>query len=232
MAVAPRRAGRRPPTRAVAALGTKLRRAFTRTVAALEEAGLRYAVVGGVAVGIHSEPRVTRDLDFAISVTSDAEAERVVLGLQRSGFTVDSVFENDAGRLSTVRTLHRSTPGVYLDFLFFNSRIEAEIVAAATSELVAGRDSVRVVTRPHLIAMKVLAGRPKDQPDLQHLVEAATSDELGEVRVALRLMQKRGAAPGRDLSAEWKRFVQQLRSAPRERLASRRLGKLRGSRRR
>lgn len=226
------RAGPKPAPPRLAALGTRLRRAFARTISALEAAGLPYAVVGGVAVGLHAEPRVTRDLDFVVPVEDDRDAERVVLQLQRAGFVVDSLFENDAGRISTVRTLHRLAPGVFADFLFHNSRIEKEIASAATREDVGGAEGVRVARRSHLLAMKVLASRPKDLPDLQHLIVAASARELSRVEPALRLMQARGAAPGRDLVQEWRAFRASLAVAPHERLAPARVAALTGRRRR
>ena len=43
----------------------------------LVPAHVRFALVGGVAVAARTEPRFTRDLDFAISVGTDQEADAV-----------------------------------------------------------------------------------------------------------------------------------------------------------
>jgi len=40
------------------------------------------ALVGGLAVSARTEPRFTRDLDFAIAVENDAEAESIVFGVE------------------------------------------------------------------------------------------------------------------------------------------------------
>ena len=41
----------------------------------LAHAGVRFALIGGLAVSARTEPRFTRDADLAVAVTSDAEAE-------------------------------------------------------------------------------------------------------------------------------------------------------------
>jgi hypothetical protein len=46
----------------------------------LNAAGVRWALVGGLAVYARAIPRFTKDLDFAVAVANDAEAEDVVRG--------------------------------------------------------------------------------------------------------------------------------------------------------
>jgi len=47
----------------------------------LRDAEAHFAVVGGLAVGAHTGPRFTRDVDVAVSVTSDAQAEELISSL-------------------------------------------------------------------------------------------------------------------------------------------------------
>jgi hypothetical protein len=54
--------------------------------AELERAGKRFALVGGLAVSARTEPRFTRDVDLAVQVDSDAEAEALARELMGSGF--------------------------------------------------------------------------------------------------------------------------------------------------
>ena len=66
--------------------------------------GAKFAVVGGLAVSARAEPRMTRDADLAIAVNSDQEAEQVIFAMQRLGYSVLVVVEQEAtGRMSTVR---------------------------------------------------------------------------------------------------------------------------------
>jgi hypothetical protein len=47
----------------------------------LTELGARFALVGGLAVSAWGEPRYTRDVDLAVAVDMDEEAERLVHAL-------------------------------------------------------------------------------------------------------------------------------------------------------
>src|SRR5207249_2288205 len=80
----------------------------------LDSLGLRFALVGGLAVGARSEPRFTRDVDFVVAVDRDDEAEKVVYALSRHGYSVDAVIEHrSARRLATARLRHRSQPRIF-----------------------------------------------------------------------------------------------------------------------
>ncbi|MGH9200833.1 MAG: hypothetical protein ACRD2A_06320 [Vicinamibacterales bacterium] len=48
-----------------------------------------FALVGGLAVSVRTEPRFTRDTDLVVAVQDDAEAEAVARGLKRPQDLVD-----------------------------------------------------------------------------------------------------------------------------------------------
>ena len=104
-----------------------------------------------------------------------------------------------------------SAPDVLVDLLVSNARIEQEIVDQASWEEVSAGIQCPVAQPWHLLAMKVLANRKKDQPDLQGLIERATANVLARARTALRLMKRRGVAPDRNLVAELGEAVRDVR---------------------
>jgi Nucleotidyl transferase AbiEii toxin, Type IV TA system len=57
--------------------------AFRRAVADLDALRVRWALIGGLAISVRSAPRFTKDLDFAVAVTNDSEAQDVATGLLR-----------------------------------------------------------------------------------------------------------------------------------------------------
>jgi hypothetical protein len=67
---------------------TELERALVRIADDLRQLDVRFALIGGLAVSIRAEPRTTRDVDVAIAVDSDVEAEAVVHGLLALGYRV------------------------------------------------------------------------------------------------------------------------------------------------
>lgn len=53
--------------------------------AELVEVGRRFALVGGLAVSVRAEVRFTRDVDLAVAVEDDADAEQLVYHLRAVG---------------------------------------------------------------------------------------------------------------------------------------------------
>ncbi len=172
----------------------------------LEQLGVRFALVGGLAVSIRAEVRFTRDVDLAIAASSDAEVESLTRALLAEGFTaVAVVMQTERDRIAIARV--RSRDGIVVDLLAASSGIEAEIVANAT--LVPGLERVPVAAAEHLLAMKVLSSRPQrlqDEIDVRSLL-ATQSIDLESVRAALSLIEARGYARGQDLQQKLERIL-------------------------
>jgi hypothetical protein len=178
----------------------------------LSRAGVRCALVGGLAVSARTEPRFTRDADLAVAVASDAEAKSLSRALHAEHYRVEAVVEQDAvGRLATVRlTPSTEAEPPVIDLLFASSGIESEIVAEAEPIELLPDLTLNVARTPHLIAMKVLSRddieRPQDLVDLRALLRVVSSDELTRTRELLALIASRGYHRGRDLAAELERL--------------------------
>jgi predicted nucleotidyltransferase len=186
---------------------------------AVRPAQIRTAVIGGLAVGARTEPRFTRDLDFAVAVASDAEAEQCIFSMRQLGYEITTALQQvKNGRLATVR-LRRRGKGPLVDLLFAATGIENEIVEAA-EPVELGNGLVTEVARVgHLIAMKLVARdderRPQDQVDLVALSKVADETEWARAEAAVRLIRKRGFGGSRDLAAalaEWRERARVIRS--------------------
>jgi hypothetical protein len=185
---------------------SRLEAAALRIAQDLEALGRRGAVIGGVAVSARCEPRFTRDLDLAIAVTDDAEAEVLLFALQNGGYRVHTVLENTAKhRLATVRleSLDANAHGIIVDLLFGSSGIEAEIVAEAELLEVFPGVTLPVARVGHLLALKILARddrrRPQDIVDIRSLLAVATQQDIALAEAATKLIQQRSFSRGRDL---------------------------------
>lgn len=179
--------------------------------------GASYAIIGGVAVSIRTVERFTKDLDIAVAVQLDSEAEEIVLSLSRSGYFVETVLEQEAAnRLSTVRLITPGSPKIFVDLLFASSGIEPEVVAAAEeSEIFPGMCGL-VATIPSLIALKVLSAdkkrRLQDIIDLQNLLAEASSTEVGEARQLLSLITERGFNRNKELQKDLDGYIEQFKT--------------------
>lgn len=200
--------------------------AATATVAAVDELlariaadlaafAARFAVVGGHAVSARTEPRFTRDLDLAVAVANDREAETLINALATRGYRVVALIEQVAtGRLATVRLEHTSAPGVAIDLLFATAGVEPELVAGATTlQLLAGLQ-LPVASVGHLLALKTLSmddrRRPQDRNDIAALLRVASEEDLRVAVHTLALVADRGCDRDRDLLAMFAQLRNEL----------------------
>jgi predicted nucleotidyltransferase len=175
-------------------------------------------LVGGLAVSARAEPRFTRDVDFAVALKSDREAEALILAVQARGYRIDTVLEQEiTGRIATVRlvTPGSGEHGVILDLLFASSGIEPEVVERATVIEVFPGIELPVARISELLALKILARdderRPQDTIDIRALLQEATPSDLAATKTALTLIVERGFHRKRDLLQDFedltKRFL-------------------------
>ncbi len=166
---------------------------------------MKWALVGGLAVGTRASPRTTRDVDVAVAVAGDAAAEACVATLAARGYALQGDIEQTATR--RLATVHVLSPvgDVAVDLLFASSGIETEVVAEAEPMEVVARLPLPVARTGHLIALKLLArddrSRPQDIDDLRALSAVADDAEWARAAHAIALIQSRGAARGRSLKA-------------------------------
>ena len=154
---------------------------FEAIVRALEGAGVRYLVAGGLAVGAHGYMRFTKDADMVIQLLPK-NIQRAFAALGTLGYrpvvpiTLEQ-FADAAQRESWIRDkgmqvlqfwsdAHRETPvDVFVSEPF---HFDEEYGRALIKPLY-GTIPVRFVSIPTLIQMKEAAGRPQDRIDIEHL---------------------------------------------------------------
>ncbi len=194
--------------------GSRLEEVARGAQQALQDLDVGHALIGGLAVSARAEPRFTRDVDLAVAVASDREAEAVIHKLTGRGYRILTVLEQEeTGRLATVRFQppESGEQETILDLLFASSGIEREIVETAT-EIEAFPDlKLKVAGIGELLALKVLARddkrRPQDAVDIRVLLAEATAADLASAKKALSLITERGYHRGRDLLAELERAL-------------------------
>lgn len=190
----------------------KLARVLGELVALLEGQGTPYAVVGGLAASARGEARFTRDIDVALMVANDDQAEQCIHGFVQQGYVVIATVEQEAThRLATARLRHPDA--VVCDLIFATCGIESEVVASAERvELFPGK-WVTTATAESIVAMKILsatAKRPRDLGDLQAMLRANPTLDESRVASLLEAMEARGYSRGQDLAEKWRRLRSEL----------------------
>ncbi len=147
---------------------------------ALDEAGVRYVVVGGLAVVLHGHARMTVDVDLVVDLDED-QARRTIdalvgIGLcprvpvNPSDFADRSVRERwIRERGMQVFSMHDPSNPLRAVDLFVDHPIPFEELWSRANEFELQETSVRVASIPDLIHMKRLAGRPQDRTDIEQL---------------------------------------------------------------
>lgn len=152
---------------------------------ALNEAGVRALIVGGLAVNAHGYLRFTNDADFAVELapenihrTFDALAG---LGYQPRVPITAAQFADPATRAGWIRDkgmkvlqfasdAHRETPIDVFVIEPFDFEEEYRRALTGTVEIPAQTSVLaRYVAIPTLISMKQAVGRPQDLDDIHHL---------------------------------------------------------------
>lgn len=151
-----------------------LRETLADAVAWLGRRRLSGAVIGGLAVALRGQPRMTVDVDMVIA--ADVEA-----ALSAAADLADAPFEplfagvEDVVRRAFILPLRHRRTGVRLDIAVGMSGFEREAVGRATGVPLGGI-TVPVVTVEDLLVMKALAGRPQDDQDILGIIALKGAD--------------------------------------------------------
>lgn len=162
---------------------SELERTLFVITALLTESGYEYAVMGGLAVRVHSIPRPTHDVDITISIAR-SELPKLFASLERLGYTIPGPYQtgwvDEVGGLPLVkvRTYFNDSTGIDID-IFLNETDFQKSYLARRIEVTVGDKSLWVVTPEDLILLKLLASRPRDLLDVADIL--FTQGQLDEV---------------------------------------------------
>jgi len=140
---------------------------FFALIPYLNKLGVRYAVIGGIAMAFHGRPRFTRDIDVLIH---SEDIDLVRMAFQRLNYRETAApwtFRN------TNLTLHRflkvaGEEEMMVDILLANTPDHQQIIARAVqTEAEAG--TVRVATKDDLIRLKSSRNSDQDKVDIKGL---------------------------------------------------------------
>lgn len=133
--------------------------------AALDAAGVDYALIGGLAVAVWGVPRATKDIDLLVQ-EHDVEAAKTAAA--RLGFTLPGgpIKFRDGVSIERV-TRVRDGAMLTVDLMIVGENL-ASAWESRTRLPIEG-STLSVVSRSALIAMKLAAARPQDIADVEKL---------------------------------------------------------------
>lgn len=141
---------------------------FHKIVQHLQREEVEYALIGGVAVAFHTQPRFTKDIDLLIR---KMELERVTGVMKKEGY-----FESSSPWTfkDSQLTLHRfmkveEQDEMVVDVLVAGNERHDAIVANAMAAMSKGTGVVRLATKPDLIWLKRQRHSKQDEADIASL---------------------------------------------------------------
>ncbi|NIM01100.1 MAG: hypothetical protein GTN57_09180 [Acidobacteria bacterium] len=153
---------------------------FEELFKSLNEAGVRYVVVGGLAVVLHGHPRLTADIDLVVDL-DPAAAGLAIETLTAMGFRprvpVDpAAFADPVQRRAWIEERGMKVFSLYdpndplrsVD-LFVEPPIPFAELWSRSKRIALPDGDVRVASIGDLITMKEIAGRPQDSEDIKAL---------------------------------------------------------------
>ncbi len=152
------------------------------------QAGVECAVIGAMALAAHKYPRATEDFDLATNVNPFRQLAAIAAALRTRGYEVELVTPDAEDPLGGVLNITGSDFGLVQVVNYenpFSGRPTpglAAIQRATAGGL--GSSTLRVVTLPDLVALKLYAGGPKSRADITELLARNAPVDFQAIRDA------------------------------------------------
>lgn len=134
----------------------------------LKKASIPYMVIGGQAVLLYGEPRLTRDIDITlgIGVNELGRLKRVIPGI---GLKILVKKEKEFVERNMVLPTMDKKSGIRVDFIFSFSPYERQGIDRA-KDVKLGKTLVRFASLEDVVIHKVVAGRARDLEDVKSIL--------------------------------------------------------------
>jgi len=154
-----------------------------RLAATLTARNIPYMLIGGQAVLLYGEPRLTKDVDITLGIPP-ADVRLIMEASSDLGLEIlvqDAV--EFAARTSVLPCLDPHTT-LRVDFIFSWSAYEAEALSRVR-QVRMGDTSVCFASPEDVVVHKVIAGRPRDMEDVRGILLRNPELDLAYVRTWL-----------------------------------------------
>ncbi|MDH4273236.1 MAG: nucleotidyltransferase [Candidatus Aminicenantes bacterium] len=134
----------------------------------LDKYHIPYMVIGGQAVLLYGEPRLTKDIDITLGIGVDrlGDMRGLVDRLSLKYLTADvEAFVRDTMVLPVIE----EKSGIRVDFIFSFSPYEKQAIERAR-DIPFGKTAVKFAALEDVIIHKMIAGRPRDIEDVQSVL--------------------------------------------------------------
>ena len=141
---------------------------LSRLARAFSENKVSYMVIGGQAVLVYGEPRLTRDIDITLGLTPEFTSQ--IVELCRDIGLIPLIADPEKfTRRTFVLPVKDQESDIRVDLIFSLSEYERQALKRA-KPLPIGKTSVNIASVEDLIIHKIIASRPRDLEDVQKIL--------------------------------------------------------------
>jgi len=137
-------------------------------------------VIGGVAVSLLAEPRLTNDVDAVVWLES-SQWEKFLASGEKHGFVPRYEAPLEFARQNRILLLTHQPTKTDLDVSLGGLPFEREAIDRAIT-IRLGRATIKLASPEDLMVMKAVASRPRDWADIDSLLNAFPKADLKRVR--------------------------------------------------
>jgi hypothetical protein len=134
----------------------------------LKKASIPYMVIGGQAVLLYGEPRLTRDIDITMGIGVEG-LNRVKKIIRIIGLKSLVQKEREFVERNMVLPTIDKRSGIRVDFIFSFSPYERQAIERA-KDIKLGGSIVRFASLEDVVIHKVIAGRARDLEDVKSII--------------------------------------------------------------
>lgn len=177
-----------------------------RIAAALETHAIPYMVIGGQAVLLYGEPRLTKDIDITLGAGIDRVPD-VIAVVEKLGLKLLVKDFETFVRETMVLPVADEEVGIRVDFIFSFSPYERQAIGRGRMVRLGDAD-VCFASVEDLIIHKIVAGRPRDIEDVRTMLLKNPDFDGAYIE---RWLSEFDASMGREFSQVFKALTSTLR---------------------
>ncbi|PKN67448.1 MAG: hypothetical protein CVU54_17035 [Deltaproteobacteria bacterium HGW-Deltaproteobacteria-12] len=146
----------------------------------LEGRNIPYMLIGGQAVLLYGEPRLTRDIDVTLGVDVD-KIEDIISAVSRLSLKIlPENIEDFVRKTMVLPAIHEDT-GIRVDFIFSFSPYERQAIARA-KKIRMLEQNVCIAAPEDVVIHKIVAGRPRDMEDIRGILLRTKDIDMAYIR--------------------------------------------------
>jgi predicted nucleotidyltransferase len=139
-----------------------------KIAAQLLKQNIPYMIIGGQAVLVYGEPRLTKDIDVTLGIGVD-EWRRMEQVIQESGWQYLTSDVEDFVKETMVLPVKDKESGIRIDFIFSLSPYERQAIDKAI-DIDLGGVAIKFASLEDIVIHKIVARRPRDIEDAKSVL--------------------------------------------------------------